>query len=378
MYSFIHTSDWHLGKPFGQFEDDLRGRLREARHSIIDRVASLAHGRNARLILVAGDVWDSREPSAAVLRQSLDAMASHETLTWALLPGNHDLAREGGVWERLASGADKPGNIHLLLAEQPHEVERGIFLLPAPCRVTNPGRDLTAWMDAADSPKGAVRVGVAHGSIRDFSSERPHSSVINPNRVETASLDYLALGDWHGAVKVNDRCWYSGTPEPDRFRKNESGNCLLVRIEAAKATPSVEPIETKQFAWADPIIDLLPGLTPEDHLPGCLPEGTAPRDTLLNLRLVGRSTLAERSRWDRALDDLEPSLAYLDRDFSGLEILYEAENLDQIDQAGALRAAAEALRKEAADPGLSETRQAVARDALNRLYSWCTDEESAA
>ena len=34
MYKFIHTSDWHLGKPFGQFEDDLRGRLREARHSI--------------------------------------------------------------------------------------------------------------------------------------------------------------------------------------------------------------------------------------------------------------------------------------------------------------------------------------------------------
>ena len=258
MFSFIHTSDWHLGKPFGQFEEDLRGRLREARHSIIERMASLAHDRNARLVLVAGDVWDSREPSAAILRQSLNAMAGHEPLQWALLPGNHDLAREGGMWERLASGADRPGNVHLLLSEQPFEVEDGVFLLPAPCRVKDPGRDLTAWMDGEETPKGAIRIGVAHGSIQDFSSERPHSSMINPNRVETGNLDYLALGDWHGTVKVGDRCWYSGTPEPDRFRKNQSGNCLLVQIEAAGEKPFVESIKTRQFAWADSDIEILP------------------------------------------------------------------------------------------------------------------------
>ena len=377
MFSFIHTSDWHLGKPFGQFEEDLRGRLREARHSIIERMASLAHDRNARLVLVAGDVWDSREPSAAVLRQALNAMASHEPLQWALLPGNHDLAREGGMWERLASGADRPGNVHLLLSEQPFEVEDGVFLLPAPCRVKDPGRDLTAWMDGEETPKGAIRIGVAHGSIQDFSSERPHSSMINPNRVETGNLDYLALGDWHGTVKVGDRCWYSGTPEPDRFRKNQSGNCLLVQIEAAGEKPFVESIKTRQFAWADSDIEILPGLSPGEQLPGCLPAGTEPRDTLLKLRLTGRAMLEERAHWARELDDLSPSLAFLDRDFSSVEILYEAEDLGRIDQAGALRAAAEALQGEASDPDLTEAQRAVARDALNRLYSWCTEGESA-
>lgn len=378
MISFIHTSDWHLGKPFGQFEEDLRGRLREARHSIIGRLASVAQDRDTRLVVVAGDVWDSREPSAAVLRQSLDAMAGHESTQWALLSGNHDLSRDGGMWERLASSADRPDNVHLLLSEQPLEVIEGVFLLPAPCRVRDPGRDLTAWMDGRETPAGAIRIGVAHGSIQDFSSERPHSSVINPNRVETARLDYLALGDWHGTVKVGDRCWYSGTPEPDRFRKNESGNCLLVRIGAAGAKPSVETIESRQFAWADSDIDLVPGLSPEELLPGCLPAGTDPRDTLLKLRLAGRATLEERACWERALNDLGPSLAFLDRDLSGLETLYEAEDLDRIDQAGALRAAAETLHSEASDPDLSEPGRAAARDALNRLYSWCTEEEPAA
>ena len=377
MFSFIHTSDWHLGKPFGQFEEDLRGRLREARHAIIERIALLAQNRNARLILVAGDVWDSREPSAAVLRQSLNAMAGHEPLQWALLPGNHDLARDGGMWERLASSADRPGNVHLLLSEQPFEVVEGIYLLPAPCRVKDPGRDPTAWMDGGETPNGAIRIGVAHGSIQDFSSERPHSSVINPNRVKTANLDYLALGDWHGKVKAGDRCWYSGTPEPDRFRKNESGNCLLVRIEAAGAKPSVETIESRQFAWAHSDIELLPGLSPQEYLPGCLPAGTEPRDTLLKLRLAGRATLEEQAHWVRALDNLSPSLAFLDRDLSGVETLCEAEDLERIDQAGALRAAAEALQSEASDPDLSDAQRAVALDALNRLYSWCTEGESA-
>ena len=378
MFSFIHTSDWHVGKPFGQFENDLRGRLREARHSIIKRVAMLAHDRQARLVLVAGDVWDSLEPSSAVLRQSLDAMGSQEGLKWALLPGNHDLMRDGGMWERLAADADRPGNVHLLLSEEPLEIEPGVFLLPAPCQRKDPGRDLTAWMDRAETPQGGIRIGVAHGSIRDFSSERPHSSVLDPKRVDHATLDYLALGDWHGTVEVSDRCWYSGTPEPDRFRKNDSGNCLCVQIAGPGEKPSVQPVATKQFSWAHADLKLLPGLSPEENLPGCLPEGYDARNTLLNLRLVGRATLAERAAWKQALDDLEPSLAVLDRDLSAVDILYEAEDLDRIDRAGALRAAAEVLCKEAADSALSEAQRTVARDSLNRLYSWCAKGETEA
>ena len=376
MISFIHTSDWHLGKPFGQFDDDLRGRLREARHSITGRIASQAHAKKARLIIVAGDVWDSLEPSSAVLRQSLDAMGAHPGLQWALLPGNHDLLRDGGMWERIASDANRPANIHLLLDEQPLEIERGVFLLPAPCRTKNPGRDLTEWMDKAETPEAAIRIGVAHGSIREFSSERPHSSVIDPNRVEHAKLDYLALGDWHGTVPVRDRCWYSGTPEPDRFRKNKSGNCLLVHIKGPGEKPSIEQLGTQQFAWAHGDIEVLPGMSPDEHLPGCMPDGFEPRDTLLNMRLTGRATLADRSHWEQALTDLQPSLARLDYDLSGMEILYEAEDLDRIDRAGALRSAAEALREEATDPTRSDADRRVARDALNRLYSWCAEREA--
>ena len=263
-----------------------------------------------------------------------------------------------------------------MLREEPLEIEPGVFLLPAPCRRKNPGRDLTEWMDRAETPEGAIRIGVAHGSIRDFSAERPHSSVIDPKRFDQAKLDYLALGDWHGTYEVGDGCWYSGTPEPDRFRKNEPGNCLWVQLAGRGEKPSVERVATKQFAWTHTDIELLPGLAPEEKLRGCVPEDHDPRDTLLQLRLTGRASLEERAAWAQSLNELEPSLAFLDRDLTALDVLYEAKDLDRIDRAGVLRGAADVLSEEATDPALSEAQRTVARDALNRLYSWCAEEES--
>ena len=365
-----------MGKPFGQFGEDLRGRLREARHTIIRRIAAVALERHTQVVLVAGDVWDSPEPTSALLRQSLNAMGSHEGLKWALLPGNHDLLRDGGMWERLAEDENRPENVIPLLRDEPMEIEPGVFLLPAPCRSKNPGRDLTEWMDRAATPKGALRIGVAHGSVRDFSAERPQSSVIDLLRVERANLDYLALGDWHGTHEAGDRCWYSGTPEPDRFRKNNPGNCLQVQLAGPGEKPSVKRVATKQFAWNHADIELLPGLAPEEKLRDCLPEGHDRRDILLQLRLTGRASLEERSAWERYLGELEPSLAFLSRDLTALTMLYEAEDLDRIDRSGVLRGAAEALRSEAMDQSLSKDQRSVARDALNRLYSWRVEEDS--
>ena len=125
MYSFIHTSDWHIGKPFGRYGEDLRGRLREARHTLIERIAAVARKRQAPLVVVAGDVWDSPEPATAVFTQALNAMGSHEGLQWALLPGNHDLLIDGGRWDRLADDQNRPDNVILLLREEPVEIESG-------------------------------------------------------------------------------------------------------------------------------------------------------------------------------------------------------------------------------------------------------------
>lgn len=102
-FSFIHTADWQIGKPFRNFPERLAGRLEEARLDAIDRLAEAAQARGIRHVLVAGDIWDSDRLSSREERQPLLRMGKHGHVTWVLIPGNHDAARAGSVWSRLAN-----------------------------------------------------------------------------------------------------------------------------------------------------------------------------------------------------------------------------------------------------------------------------------
>lgn len=372
MIRFIHTSDWHLGKPFSRFSGDLPARLREARHGAIARIAGLARASGADLVLVAGDIFDQETPAPQVLAQALAALAQEADITWACLPGNHDPARPGGLWERIA--ADPPANLAALTEPVPTELRPGLWLLPAPLRQTAPATDPTAWMEAAPTPEGAHRIGIAHGPIASFGESG--SAPIAPDRAARAGLGYLALGDWHSAQRIGPATWYCGTPEPDGFGRRAAGQVLSVALDGAEAPPQVAPLPAAQFAWVTAEQDLLPGLGPGD-LTARLPETHARRDTLLSLRLGGRARLSDKAAWDAAAAHLAPELAHLVLDASAVESVVEAEDLDRIGTQGALRQAAEALQLEAADASLAPEARAAARDALDMLYSWSLEDEEA-
>jgi DNA repair exonuclease SbcCD nuclease subunit len=57
MFRFLHSSDLHLGKRFGNFSGDLLSRLRE--HAVIARLAQDAQEQAATMILLAGDTFDT-------------------------------------------------------------------------------------------------------------------------------------------------------------------------------------------------------------------------------------------------------------------------------------------------------------------------------
>lgn len=366
MFRFLHSSDLHVGRSFGGFDPELAARLREARFGIVDQLAEHAREASAPVIMLAGDIWDTEVPSEAVLRQSLDAMARCSDLTWMLLPGNHDLVGPGGLWERVAS-AGIP-NVCPLIEEAPFQVDADVWLLPSPCRSKNPGRDVTAWMDGAETPEGALRIGIAHGPVASF-GEDSSTSIIDPQRAEKAGLDYLALGDWHGWVEVGQRTIYPGTPEPDRFRDN-AGACALVSITASGAVPEVVRTPTGRFNWQTVEIDTGFADDPEAALAARMPEDTKARDVLLSLTLTGTLALSGQVKWQRALDHLAPSLAHLDVDRTQLTTAVQADDLERIDHLGALREAAETLRIASTDETASTADREAADLALTLLFSW--------
>lgn len=381
MLRFVHTSDWHLGRPFARFADgqggDLPARLREARLQAVRRIAEVARGDGAAFVLAAGDLWDSETPRPDQVAQALGIMASASDLTWALLPGNHDPARPGGLWERIA--ADPPANLRLLTTPEPVELAPGHWLLPAPVTTKDPGRDLTAWMDAAATPEGARRIGIGHGPALSFAGAAAHDVAIAPDRAARAGLAYLALGDAHSPRSICPRQRYSGTPEPDRFGLRNAGVCLSVCLDGAAAPPEVRARPVARFAWCETVRRLSPGEGAAAAGPGIaamLPQGHDRRDTLLRTRLEGSARASERAAWANAAAGLAPELAYLELDTEALETLYAADDLDRIDRGGAMRAAADALKAEAEDPMADPHARAAAAAALDLLFTWSLEPEA--
>jgi hypothetical protein len=368
-FRFIHSSDLHLGKRFGNFDGDLPGRLREARHGVLGRLAAFAREYGAGTILLAGDTFDTETPAPDIRRQALAEMQHHAPVQWVILPGNHDSLQAAQLWEALR--ADIPDNVTLAIEPKPLAVAPDVVLLPAPCTARRPGRDLTDWFDAAATPDGSLRIGLAHGAIQSFTEESDASDVIAPDRSDRSGLSYLALGDWHGTLSVNARTWYSGTPEPDRFKHNRVGEALLVSLAGATAPPDITHLETGSFNWPTVALDLLPDDDPAAALAALLPDGHARRQSLTRIAASGRTSLAARATLLNAVDSVRPEFAFLDLDDGELMIDFDAADLDRIDRAGALREAADALLAEARDDRKSHDEQEVASNALKRLYAYC-------
>jgi hypothetical protein len=226
-------------------------------------------------------------------------------------------------------------------------------------------------MDKAATPEGALRLGLAHGAIQSFSEDGVGLEVIAPDRASRAGLDYLALGDWHGQMRINPRSWYSGAPEPDRFKHDEPGRALLVSLGGAGALPEVEPVETGSFAWRTLPLALLSGDDATEVLAGQLPSGPIRRQTLLRIVASGRVRPAARAALDGAITAAAPEFAHMLLDAQALAIDCESSDLDAIDRAGALRHAADLLLAESADEGCASSEREIAREALIRLFSYC-------
>ena len=192
-----------------------------------------------------------------------------------------------------------------------------------------------------------------------------------PDRARRAGLDYLALGDWHGHVAVNTRTHYSGTPEPDRFKHDRPGQALLVSIAGRGAEPQVTPLETGSFAWRTLPLHLLAGDDIEASFAALLPAGPLRRQSVLRIAASGRVRLAGRAALAAAVDRAAPDFAHLELDESELATECESDDLDQIDRAGALREAAEALLDESVDEARSTRDREIAQAALVRLFSYC-------
>ncbi len=366
MFRFIHTADWQIGKVFRFAGAAQMGLLQQARLDAITRIGGLAREHGAADVLVAGDVYDMEALSSRSLNQPLERMREFPDLRWHLLPGNHDPQRPNGLWDRIRARG-LPHNLIVHAEPEPRPVDGAAVILPAPLQHRRSLNDPTAWMDGAETAAGLIRVGLAHGSVHGFASdETQRANPIDPQRPASARLDYLALGDWHGQQQVSERCWYSGTPEVDKFNTRSGGRVLLVEIAGPGMTPAVTPLATGRYLWRA-LRETIQDRAGIDYLDQQLRNlSAAPAETLVDLTLSGSLSLEDTQYFAEQIEEgASAALMLLRIDRSQLYPQPTEEDLDRIDPGGVVRSAADALRAQAAGGGSNAE---LAREALLRLY----------
>lgn len=330
----LHTADWQIGKGYGQFEPDEGALLAAARFQAVERLAALAREERVDLVLVAGDVFDAQGVADKTIHRLFHALRDYPG-PWVLIPGNHDAALSESVWTRAARLDAIPAHVHVCLRPEPLLLEPpGVALLPAPLTQRHTYNDLTEWFAAAATPPGMVRIGLAHGSVQGILAEDIDSAnPIAADRARQAGLDYLALGDWHGLKQVDERTWYSGTPEPDRFKDNGAGQALLVELDAPAALPRVRPLATGQYRWRTREIPL--------RLPSDLEmaleqlQGLDARD-VAQWRFTGGADLAGHRRLQAAIEQARGRARCLQADLSALRLDPTPEDLEALRAQGYL------------------------------------------
>ena len=97
---FLHTADWHVGKP-------LRGRSRLDEHAAaLEQVTRVAIEAKVDAVLVAGDLFDSPAPPPEAEKLVYDFLARllGERIACVVIAGNHDHPKKLGALAALLEG----------------------------------------------------------------------------------------------------------------------------------------------------------------------------------------------------------------------------------------------------------------------------------
>lgn len=362
----LHTADWQIGRIYAQFEPDDAQALFEARFQVVERLAALAVEHQVHAVLVAGDVFDAQTVSDKTIRRLFNAMQAYAG-PWLLLPGNHDAALAESVWRRAQRLGAVPPNAIACLQPGVQVVADRLAVLPAPLVQRHTHGDLTDWFAAAATPPGLPRIGLAHGCVQGVLPEELDSAnPIAADRAASAGLDYLALGDWHGTRRIDDRTWYAGTPETDRFKANDSGQALLVMLDGPGAPPQVQPLPTGRYHWRQ--IDTRLAV-PSDLDEAVRTLAAAGPQDVLQFRVAGLCDLQGQRRLQAAVDSARARVRALVHEAHGLRLEPTAEDIAALHADGYVGEVLQQLRAEQAaeggDADAAATPQAqTARDAL--------------
>ena len=348
---FIHTADWQIGYRAAWITGDAGAVVRDARLRVLSTIGELAREQGAAFVVVAGDVFEHHGLKPDTVHKALDAMGAMGVPVY-LLPGNHDAWTPQSLWRSRRWAAEWPDNVTLLGDRQPVEAPGGAWLFPCPLLERHTLDDPTEHLSPDLGPSGVVRIGVAHGGVKEIldglrGDDDPHSRTneIGADAARRGALDYLALGDWHSPLMVDAQTWYSGTPEATRFKERDPGQVLVVDIAGPGATPEVRPAAVGGLAWIKRSFEL-DCADDVDPLAAWLDGLPNKAETLVELTLAGAVDALTHAELQATLERAADRLRVLSVRADALHTFLTEDDLDGVATDGWVRAVIDRLRSD--------------------------------
>ena len=266
MLKIIHGADFHLDSPFSGLSPDRAAQRRREQRELLDRLAGVAQEKQADLVLLAGDLLDSKR----VFRETVQALASALIAIPCpvfISPGNHDFYGTRSVWTTL----DWPDNVHIFTGPDLERVE-----LPG-CTLwgrafTDAHQETCPLAGVAVPDDGKLHIACLHGCVGGGNNYGP----IALGDIAASGLDYLALGHVHqasGLQREGRTYWaYPGCPEGRGFDElgekgvlyveAEPGQVVTQFVPLAKRRYEIIPVDvTEEMDALSAILEVLPGKT---------------------------------------------------------------------------------------------------------------------
>ncbi len=197
MIRVLHTGDWHIGQT-------LRGFTREYEHArVLDALVGLVQEREVDALVIAGDVFDSQNPSGEAQRLLYETLVrlnrAQPGMTIVVTAGNHDAAGRLEAPRALldAINVHVVGNVrridggpdlarHVIPLRKDGEVAAHVLAVSYPTAACLPGLAAGRGCDDAGSP--IVR------AVRDL-----YAQIHEAARPGIAGLPFLVTGHLHVA-----------------------------------------------------------------------------------------------------------------------------------------------------------------------------------
>lgn len=258
MIKILHTADWHLGQMLCNFD------RREEQQAMLDQMPAIVRQEQPDVFLLAGDIYDAAQPSAAVQKMFNDAILNlHHIcpeMTIVCISGNHDSGIRHTIyqkpWEDLQ--VHMTGTIQREHPEE-HIIEiagKGfVVAVPYASHHLLPDGFYQSLYDTV-AQRNSARLPVVLTAHLALSSCDPTGNDIFLDTIgglecadasDFSRYDYVALGHIHKPQYVGSaqRIRYAGTPLPVSFDEVYPGcehSVSIVEISHSGDLPSVRTI----------------------------------------------------------------------------------------------------------------------------------------